>query len=114
MPEFNQLDVEPARAAIRRIFIDRIVHAKGIDRAREMLDGVLMPTTAAVLEGARLLADGVGDRKGLGPLLLADVGGRRTDAPSVRSGEPAPRAGNVQGLRETRTADRREGAGGVR
>src|SRR3546814_1061046 len=37
MPEFNQLDVEPARAAIRRIFIDRIVHAKGIDRAREKI-----------------------------------------------------------------------------
>ena len=26
MPEFNMLDIEPARAAIRQIFIDRIVH----------------------------------------------------------------------------------------
>ena len=33
MPEFNVLDIEPARAAIRQVFIDRIVHAKGIDRA---------------------------------------------------------------------------------
>ena len=27
MPEFNVLDIEPARAAIRQVFIDRIVHA---------------------------------------------------------------------------------------
>ena len=33
MPEFGTLDVEPARDAIRKVFIDRIVHAKGIDRA---------------------------------------------------------------------------------
>ncbi len=58
MPEFNQLDIEPARDAIRGIFIDRIVHAKGIDRAAAEFDHVLMPTPAAVLEGARLLADG--------------------------------------------------------
>ena len=54
------LDIEPAREAIRQVFIDRIVHAKGIDRAAARFDRVLMPTPAAVLEGARLLADGCG------------------------------------------------------
>jgi len=34
MPEFNVLNIEPARAAIRAVFIDRIVHAKGIDGRR--------------------------------------------------------------------------------
>jgi uncharacterized protein (TIGR01319 family) len=58
MPEFNVLNIEPAREAIRRVFIERIVHAKGIDRAAAEFDSVLMPTPAAVLEGARLLADG--------------------------------------------------------
>ena len=114
MPEFNQLDVEPARAAIRRIFIDRIVGAKGIDRAREMLDGVLMPTPAAVLEGARLLADGVGNRQGIGPLLLVDVGGATTDVHSVCSGEPAQGDVIVQGLPEPYVKRTVEGDLGMR
>ena len=44
MPELNVLAIEPARAAIRKVFIDRIVHAKGIDRAASEFDAVLMPT----------------------------------------------------------------------
>ena len=75
MPEFNVLNIEPARAAIRRIFIDRIVHAKGMDRVQAEVDSVLMPTPAAVLEGARLIADGVKGSGGLGPLLVLDPGG---------------------------------------
>ncbi len=66
MPEFNVLNIEPARGAIREVFIDRIVHAKGIDRAQAMFDRVLMPTPAAVMEGARLLADGCDGSAGLG------------------------------------------------
>src|SRR6266545_889383 len=61
MPEFNVLEIDSARAAIRQVFIDRIVHAKGIDRAAAEFDAVLMPTPAAVLEGARLVADGVAE-----------------------------------------------------
>ena len=38
MPEFNVLNIEPARVAIRQVFIDRIVHAKGIDRAQAEFD----------------------------------------------------------------------------
>ncbi len=90
MPEFDQLDIEPARDAIREVFIDRIVHAKGIDRAAAQFDRVLMPTPAAVLEGARLLADGLDGTPGLGPLLLVDPGGATTDVHSVADGEPAP------------------------
>ena len=69
MPEFGELNIEPARAAIRRVFIDRIVHAKGIDRANALFDQVLMPTPAAVMDGARLLSEGYGDAAGLGPLV---------------------------------------------
>ncbi len=89
MPEFNRLEIEPARAAIRKIFIERIVHAKGIDRAREAFDAVLMPTPAAVLEGARLLADGHGSTPGIGPLMVVDPGGATTDVHSVADGTPA-------------------------
>ena len=97
MPEFNVLDIEPARAAIREVFIDRIVHAKGIDRAQAMFDRVLMPTPAAVMEGARLLADGCDGRAGLGALLVVDPGGATTDVHSVASGEPTPGRGDSAG-----------------
>ena len=87
MPAYGVLNVEPARDEIRRIFSDRIVQAKGIDRARGMFDLVLMPTPAAVLEGARLLADGDGRRPGVGTLLAVDVGGTTTDVHSICTGE---------------------------
>jgi len=113
MPQFNVLDIEPARAAIRQIFIDRIVHAKGIDRAAAEFDAVLMPTPAAVLEGARLVADGVAGRAGLGPLMVIDPGGATTDVHSVAAGTPA--AGVVpQGLPEPRVKRTVEGDLGMR
>ena len=113
MPEFNVLDIEPARAAIRSIFIDRIVHAKGIDRAAAEFDAVVMPTPAAVLEGARLVADGVPGVKGLGSVLVVDPGGATTDVHSVAAGEPA--AGVVpQGLPEPRVKRTVEGDLGMR
>jgi uncharacterized protein (TIGR01319 family) len=100
MPEFGVLNVEPAREAIRQVFIDRIVHAKGIDRAQAMFDQVLMPTPAAVLAGARLLAEGSGSYAGLGPLLVVDIGGATTDVHSVCSGAPTREAVVLQGLPE--------------
>ena len=87
MPSYGVLNIEPAREEIRRIFIKRIVHAKGIDRAKGMFDLVLMPTPSAVLEGARLLADGDGQRPGLGTLVAVDVVVATTDVHSICSGE---------------------------
>jgi uncharacterized protein (TIGR01319 family) len=113
MPEFNVLNIEPARAAIRQVFIERIVHAKGIDRAAAEFDAVLMPTPAAVLEGARLLADGVAGAAGLGELMVIDPGGATTDVHSIAAGEPAP--GVVpQGLPEPRAKRTVEGDLGMR
>jgi len=113
MPEFNVLNVEPARAAIRQVFIERIVHAKGIDRAAAEFDCVLMPTPAAVLEGARLVADGLPGMRGLGAVLVVDPGGATTDVHSVAAGEPAP--GVIpQGLPEPRVKRTVEGDLGMR
>ena len=89
MPELNVLDIEPARAAIRDIFMHRIVQAKGIERAAARFDAVLMPTPAAVLEGARLAADGTARSPGLGPLIVVDPGGATTDVHSIGKGEPS-------------------------
>ncbi len=88
MPELNLLNIDPARSAIRHVFMERIVHAKGIDRAAAMFDAVLMPTPAAVLEGARLLARGTAKRPGLGDLIVVDVGGATTDVHSICTGAP--------------------------
>ncbi len=114
MPEFNVLNVEPARAVIRRVFIDRIVHAKGIDRAAAMFDQVLMPTPAAVMEGARLLADGCPQAAGLGELLVVDPGGATTDVHSIAKGEPATPAVIRRGLPEPRVKRSVEGDLGMR
>ena len=114
MPEFNILNIEPARAAIRRIFIDRIVHAKGIDGAQAELDHVLMPTPAAVMEGAKLVADGCAGVGGLGPLLVVDPGGATTDVHSVADGEPSVAGVITQGLPEPRVKRTVEGDLGMR
>ncbi len=88
MPALGTLDIEPARAAIRDVFIARIVNAKGLDRAHEYFDELLMPTPAAVFEAAKLLSDGPHGRGGLGPLLVVDIGGATTDVYSVADGDP--------------------------
>ncbi len=114
MPEFNELNIEPARAAIRQLFVERIVHAKGIDRARDECDAVLMPTPSAVMEAARLLADGCAGAAGLGELVVIDPGGATTDVHSIASGAPT-RPGCVQrGLPEPREKRTVEGDLGMR
>ncbi len=113
MPEIGVLSTDSARDAIREIFIKRIVHAKGIDRAQTMFDDVLMPTPAAVMEGARLLADGDGKRPGLGELLVVDPGGATTDVHSIARGDPAEGA-LQKGLPEPRVKRTVEGDLGMR
>jgi uncharacterized protein (TIGR01319 family) len=114
MPDLGTLAIDAARAAIRALFMERIVHSKGIDRACRALDGVLMPTPAAVLEGARLLAEGPGGRGGLGPLVVVDPGGATTDVHSVASGEPAQPGVIPVGLPEPHAKRTVEGDLGMR
>lgn len=114
MPEFNVLDVEPARAAIRDVFIERIVHAKGIDRAQARFDAVLMPTPAAVLEGARLLSAGSDDFPGWGDLVVVDVGGATTDVHSIADGAPVSGSVIQYGLPEPYAKRTVEGDLGMR
>lgn len=114
MPEFGELDIEPARGVIRQIFIDRIVHAKGIDRAASRFDALLMPTPAAVMEGARLLADGTETIEGLGPLVLVDIGGATTDVHSIATGAPTHDGVIMHGLPEPYVKRTVEGDLGMR
>jgi uncharacterized protein (TIGR01319 family) len=112
MPEFGRLELDPVNARIRELFISRIADAKGVARARDIIAGVVMPTPAAVLEAAKLIAvgvpdeskirrgeDGAPDEPGLGELLLVDVGGATTDVYSIARGDPRDGA-RLLGLRE--------------
>ena len=114
MPRHLELDIEPARAAIRQLFIEHIVHAKGIDAAHDYVDDVLMPTPAAVLDGARLLADGTENRDGLGPLMVVDVGGATTDVHSICDGTPSVSGVVYHGLQEPYAKRTVEGDMGMR
>lgn len=117
MPRLNTLNVEPAQRVIRHIFLERIVAAKGLDRAEEMLEAVAMPTPSAVLAGARLLADGLTggeEEPGWGELLVADVGGATTDVHSVAQGESTQREVVYRGLPEPRLKRTVEGDLGLR
>jgi uncharacterized protein (TIGR01319 family) len=100
MPEIGVLEVEAANHKIRDLFIARITEAKGIGRARSMIADVSMPTPAAVLEAARLLADGTNGRPGIGELILVDVGGATTDVYSVAKGAPTTSSVRFLGLPE--------------
>ncbi|MEZ5604393.1 MAG: glutamate mutase L [Burkholderiaceae bacterium] len=84
MPELNVLSIEPARKAIRELFMARIVTAKGIDRAQAKFDRVLMPTQP-VLEGAAARRRRRRER-GLGDLMVIDPGGATTDVHSIGKG----------------------------
>lgn len=115
MPEIGRLEVEPAREAIRRVFVERITEAKGIKRAEALLDGgVLMPTPTAVLAAARLLSAGVAGEPGLGDLLVVDVGGATTDVHSVASGVPTQGGVLPRGLPEPHAKRSVEGDLGLR
>jgi uncharacterized protein (TIGR01319 family) len=114
LPALDRLDIEPARGAIRDVFMQRIVTAKGIDRASANIDHVLMPTPAAVLDAARLLSDGVSEREGLGPLVVVDPGGATTDVHSIGSGEPTTPGVIRYGLPEPHAKRTVEGDLGMR
>ncbi|MDK2933592.1 MAG: hypothetical protein PWP27_1402 [Clostridiales bacterium] len=114
MPEFNVLNIEPARAAIREIFLRRIIQAKGLTKVQSLIDGILMPTPSAVLNAAHRLAAGCGNEKGIGELMVIDVGGATTDVHSIAGGEPARAGVIVKGLPEPFAKRTVEGDLGVR
>ena len=114
MPEVNVLNVEPAREMIRKVFIDRIIEAKGLKKAEDFVEGILMPTPTAVLRAAQLLSRGVGPEKGLGDLVIVDVGGATTDVHSIGMGNPIQAGVVRKGLPEPLAKRTVEGDLGIR
>jgi uncharacterized protein (TIGR01319 family) len=99
LPTLDEMNVEPVRALIRELFMKRIVKAKGLSEAQDFVGGnVVMPTPMAVLKGAELLSNGTGNEKGLGELIVVDVGGATTDVHSVAKGYPTRSGVVVKGI----------------
>lgn len=79
-PKIDVLNVEPTRKVIQDAFEDHIIHAPGMARVRDIVNGPIIPTPGAVMEASRLLKDHMGD------LVTLDVGGATTDVHSVTEG----------------------------
>ena len=114
MPRFGALNIEPAQREIRAIFLERIIRAKGLSQATELVSGILMPTPAAMLAAMTLLADGTPEEPGLGELLAVDLGGATTDVYSVAAGMPAQLDTVYKGLPEPYAKRTVEGDIGMR
>ncbi|WP_142413413.1 methylaspartate mutase accessory protein GlmL [Hathewaya massiliensis] len=100
MPKLNELNVEPAREEIRKIFMGNIVKAKGLGNAESFINGILMPTPAAVLKAAQALSLGTDEEEGIGDLIIVDIGGATTDIHSLADGEPSKAGVTIRGLEE--------------
>ena len=115
LPELDRLQIEPVQAKIREVFPTRIVKAKGLAEVEKELDGILMPTPAAVLAAAKRLATGPGNgRPSLGDLLVVDVGGATTDVHSIAAGLPTRPHVFPHGLPEPKVKRTVEGDLGMR
>jgi uncharacterized protein (TIGR01319 family) len=88
MPEIGVLDTAPCNKEIRDIYLNNIIKAKGIAKAQSIVGEVIMPTPAAVLEAAKLLAEGYEGEAGYGELMVIDPGGATTDVHSIAQGIP--------------------------
>ncbi len=114
MPVFNSLNIAPVQAVIRDLFLRRIVHAKGLSHQRSLLDGILMPTPAAVMRALSLLSEGVPGKRGVGDLAAVDLGGATTDIYSIADGLPGDAATILRGLPEPHAKRTVEGDIGMR
>jgi len=79
LPRIGVLEPEPARAAIREVFIRHVIGGKGLSRGPAFAAMVRAATPDAVLAGVEVLADGAPGVPGVGDVIVVDVGGATTD-----------------------------------
>ena len=89
MPRLGEIEVESAREAILRAFLDHVIGGKGLSASPDFERMVRMPTPEAVLEATRLLSQGTEAVAGIGDVMVVDVGGATTDVHSSRLAEIA-------------------------
>ncbi len=114
LPRLGQLCVEPVQEKIREVFLDRIILAKGLSKAAELLSGILMPTPSAMFSSMKLLAGGTENIAGFGDLVAVDLGGATTDVYSMADGFPHNDRTVLKGLQEPYAKRTVEGDIGMR
>ena len=114
MPKFGVLNIEPTQKQIREIFLNRIIRAKGLSKAAQLLSDIMMPTPSAVLQAMELLAQGCEGEPGIGDLIAVDVGGATTDVYSIADGMPEHMNTVYKGLPEPYAKRTVEGDIGMR
>ena len=114
MPKFGVLKIEETQKKIREIFLNRIIHAKGLSKAADLLSDIMMPTPSAVLQATSLLALGCEGEQGIGDLIAVDVGGATTDVYSIADGMPEAMNTVYKGLPEPYSKRTVEGDIGMR
>ncbi len=87
LPRIGELNPQPARAAIREVFLRHVIGGKRLSRGPRFASLVRGATPDLVLTAVELLADHLA-----GDLVVVDVGGATTDVYSVLSPDPDPRA----------------------
>jgi uncharacterized protein (TIGR01319 family) len=94
VPKIGVLAAEPARGAIREMFLAHVIGGKHLSSRRsvtgdEFTDMVRGATPDVVLTGVELLARGLDEaRPGAGDVVVVDVGGATTDVHSVVEVDP--------------------------
>ncbi len=94
MPEVNRLQVEPAREAIRGLYLSEITRAKGLNKVQQQV-GLAMPTPLAVMRAGELYWKTSGE-----DVIIVDLGGATTDVHSFADGRPRRSGCIVKGLPE--------------
>ncbi len=114
MPQFNVINIAPAKQKIKDLFISKIIEAKGLTKVQKLTDNQIIPTPLAVLTGCELLSKGHGIDAGIGDLMAVDLGGATTDVYSMAAGTPTIENVLVKGLPEPYSKRTVEGDLGMR
>lgn len=114
MPEFNKLNINPAKQKIKELFINKIVEAKGLNKVKLMTNFEIIPTPLAVLNACELLSKGTNKTSGWGDLMAIDIGGATTDVYSMSYGKPTIDNIMIKGLPEPFSKRTVEGDLGMR
>lgn len=114
MPEFNKLNIEPAKKKITELFISQIIEAKGLSNIQKLAKEDIIPTPLAVLQCCELLSKGTKGTPGIGDMLAIDLGGATTDVYSISKGIPTIENATVKGLPEPENKRTVEGDLGMR
>ncbi len=89
VPQIGVLRPEPARMAIREMFLRHVIGGKHLSSRTDFVAMVQGATPDVVLTAVELLAGGLGpDRPGVGDVVVVDIGGATTDVHSVTEIEP--------------------------